>query len=259
MAGPVRLATVPRDEAVSLNSLIQTDNKLFNKVILIFAYLCNQVEILKQQAQAHFYAPLLLLAEGEDLGGEGEAPQARSRLPAPSAQSRPLTRRAARSLQATQRPEAMAAALLPLLFAMQQFVVRANSLCINLLHQLASLYVAKQRQFSSTFKNVHLRRVFDSLADLLGILIYLDDVLDRSHRTLLTTPHHHPATPRPHAAAPSASTSSSTAGAAPLPRGRPQARARRVPPRAAEDASRARALRHLGLGPLRPRGAPPTP
>ena len=81
MAGPVRLATVPRDEAVSLNSLIQTDNKLFNKVILIFAYLCDQVEILKQQAQAHFYAPLLLLAEGEDLGGEGEAPQARSRLP----------------------------------------------------------------------------------------------------------------------------------------------------------------------------------
>ena len=114
MAGPVRLATVPRDEAVSLNSLIQTDNKLFNKVILIFAYLCDQVEILKQQAQAHFYAPLLLLAEGEDLGGEGEAPQARSRLPAPSAQSRPLTRRAARSLQATQWPEATAAALLPL-------------------------------------------------------------------------------------------------------------------------------------------------
>ena len=139
MAGPVRLATVPRDEAVSLNSLIQTDNKLFNKVILIFAYLCDQVEILKQQAQAHFYAPLLLLAEGEDLGGEGEAPQARSRLPAPSAQSRPLTRRAARSLQATQRPEATAAALLPLLFAMQQFVARANSLAINLLHQLASL------------------------------------------------------------------------------------------------------------------------
>ena len=33
----------------------------------------------------------------------------------------------------------MAAALLPLLFAMQQFVARANSLAINLLHQLASL------------------------------------------------------------------------------------------------------------------------
>lgn len=215
MSGPpVKLATVPRDEAVSLNSLIQTDNKLFNKVILIFAYLCDQVEILKQQAQAHFYGPLLLLAEGEDLGGEGEAPKARSRLPAPSAQSRPLTRRAARSLQATQRPEATAAALLPLLFAMQQFVARANSLAINLLHQLASLcarlsrptrknpsgcvtcgktqgetrglaanaapragpgedaladplprrYVAKQRQFSATFKNVHLRNVFASLA-----------------------------------------------------------------------------------------------
>ena len=84
MSGPVRLDTVPRAEAVSLNSLIQTDNKLFNKVILIFAYLCDQVEILKQQAHAHFYAPLLLLAEGEDLGGEDDAPKACSRLPAPS-------------------------------------------------------------------------------------------------------------------------------------------------------------------------------
>ena len=85
LSGPVRLETAPRDEAVSLNSLIQTDNKLFNKVILIFAYLCDQVEILKQQAHAHFYTPLLLLAEGEDLGGEDDAPKARSRLPAPSA------------------------------------------------------------------------------------------------------------------------------------------------------------------------------
>ena len=50
-----------------------------------------------------------------------------------------MTRCAAHSLQATQRPEATAAALLPLLFAMQQFVARANSLAINLLHQLASL------------------------------------------------------------------------------------------------------------------------
>ena len=83
------------------------------------------------------------------------------------------------------RPESTAAAALPMLFAMQQFVARANSLVINLLHQLASLYVAKQRQFSSTFKNVHLRRVFDSVADLLGMLIHLDEVLGRSHQLKL--------------------------------------------------------------------------
>ena len=38
---------------------------------------------------------------------------------------------------------------------MQQFVARANSLCINLLHQLASLYM-KSRLFAATFKSVHL-------------------------------------------------------------------------------------------------------
>ena len=72
MSGPIKLDTNPRTESITLNSLVQTDNKLFNKVIMIFAYLCDQVATLKQQAQAHFFEPLLLAAEGEDLSVEGE-------------------------------------------------------------------------------------------------------------------------------------------------------------------------------------------
>lgn len=72
MTCPIKLDTNPRTESITLNSLVQTDNKLFNKVIMIFAYLCDQVATLKQQAQAHFFEPLLLAAEGEDLSVEGE-------------------------------------------------------------------------------------------------------------------------------------------------------------------------------------------
>ena len=73
MTSPVKLETGPRDETIALSSLVQTDNKLFNKVIMIFAYLCDQVAKLKQQAQVHFYMPLLLAAEGEDVTSDGEA------------------------------------------------------------------------------------------------------------------------------------------------------------------------------------------
>ena len=78
------------------------------------------------------------------------------------------------------RAEVIAAEALPLLLAVQQFVGRANSVAINLVHQLASLYEAKQRLFAATFRKVTLRRAFDALAEIFGMLIALDDALQRA-------------------------------------------------------------------------------
>ena len=80
------------------------------------------------------------------------------------------------------RAEAVAAAALPLLFTVQQFVGRANSVAINLVHQLASLYEPKQRLFAATFRTVTMRRAFDALGELLGMLIAIDDALLRPGR-----------------------------------------------------------------------------
>ena len=117
------LDTAPRAE-VTCNSLVQTDNKLFNKVIIVFAFLCDEAAAMRERAQLLLPA-LLLLAEPPVDAVTGE--------PA--------------------RPEAIAASALPLLFSVQQFIGRANSVAINLVHQLASLYEPKQRLFAATFRN----------------------------------------------------------------------------------------------------------
>ena len=104
--GPIFLDGSPQEPDVGFPSLVQTDNKLLNKIILVFAHLCDEVDVLKARATAHLFPPLLLASEASESS-----------------------------------PTAQAAQLLPVLLAVQQFVARANSLCINLLHQLASLYI----------------------------------------------------------------------------------------------------------------------
>jgi hypothetical protein len=71
-------------------------------------------------------------------------------------------------------------AALPLLLAVQQFSIRVNALAVNLIRQLASLYSPQQKLFAATFRAVTMRRAFDALGDLLGVLILLDDALQRS-------------------------------------------------------------------------------
>ena len=59
---PIVLDTTPRTE-VAATSLIQTDNKLFNKVVLVFAYLCEEALSMRERARDHLVPALLLLAE----------------------------------------------------------------------------------------------------------------------------------------------------------------------------------------------------
>ena len=156
--GVVALDTTPRAE-VACCSLVQTDNKLFNKVIVVFAFLCDEAASMREHAFANLLPALLLLSE---------PPTA---APTSSSSAGPVE---------PARAEVIAAEALPLLLAVQQFVGRANSVAINLVHQLASLYEAKQRLFAATFRKVTLRRAFDALAEIFGMLIALDDALQRA-------------------------------------------------------------------------------
>ena len=143
----VMLDTTPHAE-VACSSLVQTDNKLFNKVIIVFAFLCDEAAAMQEHARKLLPALLLL----------GEAPtDATTGEPA--------------------RAETIAASALPLLFTVQQFIGRANSVAINLVHQLASLYEPKQRLFAATFRTVTMRRAFDALGEIFGVLIAIAEPL----------------------------------------------------------------------------------
>ena len=157
--GPVAIDATPRSE-VACNSLVQTDNKLFNKVIIVFSYLCDEATALRDRARDHLLPALLLLADQPAMASAAvEAGVAAAALAEPP------------------RPEVAANAALPLLLAVQQFSIRVNALAVNLIRQLASLYSPQQKLFAATFRAVTMRRAFDALGDLLGVLILLDDAL----------------------------------------------------------------------------------
>ena len=50
-------------ERVDVPDLVQTDNDIFNKIITVFAFLCDEVAELKQTAEDSFYGPLLMFGE----------------------------------------------------------------------------------------------------------------------------------------------------------------------------------------------------
>ena len=161
MSPPLALDARPRTE-VACNALVQTDNKLFNKVIIVFTYLCEEASTMREHARDNLIPAILLLAEQPTtIAAAAEAAAAAGSTADPV------------------RPEAEAAAALPLLLSVQQFVTRANSVVMNLVHQLASLYTAQQRLFAATFRAVTMRRAFDALCDLFGTLILLDDAVQR--------------------------------------------------------------------------------
>ena len=47
----VMLDTTPHAE-VACSSLVQTDNKLFNKVIIVFAFLCDEAAAMQEHARS---------------------------------------------------------------------------------------------------------------------------------------------------------------------------------------------------------------
>ncbi len=134
-------------ERVDVPDLVQTDNDIFNKIITVFAFLCDEVAELKQTAEDSFYGPLLMFGEPahdddrDFLGGEEELQMGRT---------------------------------LHFFQDLGNFVDRLNSVTVNIIHQLASLQQSGRTVYISTYRNVELLPVYESLGCVLGILITLD-------------------------------------------------------------------------------------
>ena len=148
-ADPIQLHLHPA-EKVDVQDLIRTDNELFNKVLTVFAVLCDEISELKVTAEANFYPALIMFGQAKH-GDESEVKPGEDEL--------------------------QMGRMLPFFQDVSNFIDRCNSIAINLIHQLASLYHTFQKLWKSTFKLVHLRPVYDSLADLIEVLITLDAIV----------------------------------------------------------------------------------
>eukprot|EP01088_Endostelium_zonatum_P014541 TRINITY_DN3239_c0_g1_i1.p1 TRINITY_DN3239_c0_g1~~TRINITY_DN3239_c0_g1_i1.p1 ORF type:complete len:1217 (-),score=305.58 TRINITY_DN3239_c0_g1_i1:81-3731(-) len=152
---PIGLDIQPYEQTKILE-LIKTDNKLFDKVLIVFVSLCAEMRKLENEAREKYYAPLLIFGEEinptAQLYGEGHIQVKVAKL------------------------------INPFLIQLSYFVNRCYVTIQNVIRQLASLYDSRREHnlYQSSFKGVHLQTVFEHLGDLLCALIGLDYIIDRN-------------------------------------------------------------------------------
>ncbi|KAL5013534.1 hypothetical protein ScPMuIL_007804 [Solemya velum] len=169
---PISLQFLPYEQTTILQ-MIRTDNKIFNKIMSVLASVCCEMAALKHEAESKFYNALLFYGEGEPESGleEGEA-------------------------------QIQIGRIIPLLQELSCFVTRSYDVVKHVVHQLSSLYSASRGGPKLIdVSDVHFSVVYEQLGDLLGVLIYLDEILQnqatlRDHWTLykrmLKSVHHDP-------------------------------------------------------------------
>nr|CCA26974.1 KIAA1033 putative [Albugo laibachii Nc14] len=156
-ADPIQSQLHPA-ERVDVQELINTDNELFNKVLTVFAVLCDEISELKVTVENTFYPALSMF--GQPYHGQSEMEDDKQE----------------RSHKAGEA-ELSIGRMLPFFQDLSNLVDRCNAITLNILHQLASLYQNYQKLWKSTFKMVHLHPVFDALASLLEVMITIDSLV----------------------------------------------------------------------------------
>ena len=70
--------------------------------------------------------------------------------------------------------------LLDFLHDLSLFVTRGYAVVLNLVQQLGSLYSDHQKLFQVSFRHVHLETAFAALADMLGVFVTLDSIIQQN-------------------------------------------------------------------------------
>uniref|UniRef100_A0A7S2WHU2 WASH complex subunit 4 n=1 Tax=Rhizochromulina marina TaxID=1034831 RepID=A0A7S2WHU2_9STRA len=150
---PVGVSLTPQERVLPLD-LVSTheDEHLFKKVLAVFVYLCDEIHELEDIAQHTFFPKLLVF--GTALANED-----------PDAPSPPGV------------VEKQMGSVLPMLQELYNFVARCRDVAVNLVQQLSRLYSATDKLFQTTFQFVRLTSVYESLCNLLRILVTLDAII----------------------------------------------------------------------------------
>ncbi|EFC45800.1 hypothetical protein NAEGRDRAFT_36287 [Naegleria gruberi] len=156
----IRFSFAP-NENLRFDELLQisTENQILRKVLLVFAHLCEEMSFLSTFAKQHFFPALSLFGvtvqDQDELDGEKQLQFGRA---------------------------------IPLLMDLWNFCARSNYVVKSTIQQLASLFCdtnvndknlatylggpgGSQSQYS------HFERVYETLGELLGVLITLDEII----------------------------------------------------------------------------------
>ncbi|KAB1269629.1 WASH complex subunit 4 [Camelus dromedarius] len=169
---PIALKLLPYEQS-SLLELIKTENKVLNKVITVYAALCCEIKKLKYEAETKFYNGLLFYGEGTTDSSmvEGDCQIQMGRF-------------------------------ISFLQELSCFVTRCYEVVMNVVHQLAALYISNKiapKIIETT--GVHFQTMYEHLGELLTVLLTLDEIIDNHitlkdhwtmYKRLLKSVHHNP-------------------------------------------------------------------
>uniref|UniRef100_A0A8I5MUV3 WASH complex subunit 4 n=1 Tax=Papio anubis TaxID=9555 RepID=A0A8I5MUV3_PAPAN len=169
---PIALKLLPYEQS-SLLELIKTENKVLNKVITVYAALCCEIKKLKYEAETKFYNGLLFYGEGATNASmvEGDCQIQMGRF-------------------------------ISFLQELSCFVTRCYEVVMNVVHQLAALYISNKiapKIIETT--GVHFQTMYEHLGELLTVLLTLDEIIDNHitlkdhwtmYKRLLKSVHHNP-------------------------------------------------------------------
>ncbi|KAG8233309.1 hypothetical protein J437_LFUL013779 [Ladona fulva] len=147
---PISLKFLPYEQT-NLLKLIDTDNKILNKVLTALAALCVEVERLQLEARNKYYGALLFYGEGVPGTNNFDVQTSVSRF-------------------------------IPLLQEMFCFVARCEQVVCQIVKQLSAVHDSSNITpgFISA-SDVHFQVVFERLGDVLVILITLDEIIASHH------------------------------------------------------------------------------
>ncbi|KAJ8601416.1 hypothetical protein CTAYLR_005928 [Chrysophaeum taylorii] len=151
-ASVVRLEVRPPERAPAIE-LAQTGERSLRKVIGVFAFVGDEVRELADLADAHFVPGLSCFGDGRACDEVAPGPGQR---------------------------EVEFGRALPFLQELSNFVDRCHACALNLVQQLAALYSPVEESYAVTFRDVRLEAAFQSLADLLALLVTVDLAVDQN-------------------------------------------------------------------------------
>ncbi|CAI9722200.1 Hypothetical predicted protein [Octopus vulgaris] len=146
---PISLQFLPYEQ-LSLLNLINTNNKILNKIIKVQASLCAEIQSLEHEAKTKFFNALLFYGEGDV---DSTHPECESQI--------------------------QMGRMMPLLQELSCFVMRVYEVVKNTIHQLTCLYNPPKSGIKLIdVTGVHFQIVFEHLGDLLTVLITLDKIIE---------------------------------------------------------------------------------
>lgn len=134
-------------ENLELLNLIDTDNKILNKIVSVLAALCLEVRERKEEACNKFYDAFLRYIEECDNENQHKT------------------------------AHLVISNYLPFLQELLCFVNRCHQIVIELVQQLAAIYTTSTANQTINSSNVHFEDMMDHLGDLLTILITFDKLI----------------------------------------------------------------------------------